>query len=308
MLGQDSGVDVKKHGILHRMIVDQAAQSDVRLPLGVSHELRSTIDDRKRNLWKNELSNAGQLQLASGLSWLSLRTAFYLLAAQSSGMEAILHPIRHAFYLHLSEKLMGLPSDVMNPIVQMVSTGILATTREITKLSDPVISQRQIPVFSAYLATRTSDPREFLSVALHLREEGPFVEMRRQLQDLEDLVAEKKAQSYVREVNRIKRVIDGTSARLLSAYGVSTPQSAPIPGLTSVLNIPIKATTGLSIPDFGWKVPIPSGLTRIKDAYGFKAVFRSVVSDVVGIERLGKLHDIITSVVKRRGAAAQSGI
>jgi hypothetical protein len=305
MLEGESGLTIDKYSALHEMITSQGYARGSSLEPPKSRFFRRK--SRPERHWDKRVVDDVSL-FASSLNWISLRTAFYILVAGSTGMEAVLHPIRHAFHLHLAEKFLSIPQSVVEPIVKMVRDGTEAAIRAITSVSDPVIFQKQIPIFSAYLASRNVPPQAFIDEALHLREEGPFVEARKQLNGLEEIVADHNLGSFVREVNRIQQSVKRTSERLLSEYAVTTPQGVPVSPVLSILNVPLKAKTGLSIPDFGWKLPLPTGLTRLADAYGFKAVFRSVATDLVSIERLGKLYERIGSAVARSEYASRRKI
>jgi hypothetical protein len=224
-------------------------------------------------------------------------------------MEAVLHPIRHAFHLHLAEKLVKLPAMVTEPIVKMMTDGIVETTRAISSASEPIILQKEIPIFSAYLATRGVAPQHFLEAALHLREEGPFSEARKQLVELEQILSKREHGSFVQQVNQLQRNIRKTSEELLAKYHVTTPQGISSAAVTSILNIPLKAKTGFGLPSFGGRLPFPAVWNRLRDAYGFRAVFRSVTTELVSVARLGKLYDIISSaVVRSEHARRYSGL
>jgi hypothetical protein len=82
------------------------------------------------------------------------------------------------------------------------------------------------------------------------------------------------------------------------------------------------ATHGLSLVEQGREYPIiyfvkedniglgptiraPRQLIGITDRSGFRGLFRSIVSDLVSIERLGSLHNVITSRVCRGAHAGK---
>jgi hypothetical protein len=155
------------------------------------------------------------------------------------------------------------------------------------------------PIFTAYLAERTKHLKAFIQEAHELRLKPPVVEARRYLIELEELVENGERRSFVQEANRLRQAINKTAERLRAEYGVETPQGVPLAALTSVLNVPLRLKAGFSLPDFGLKIPLPAGILRLADRHGFKATFRTVVDELVSIERLGILHDIITSAVVR---------
>ncbi|HMN15859.1 MAG TPA: hypothetical protein PKD55_26375 [Bellilinea sp.] len=198
---------------------------------------------------------------------------------------------------------MGMPDAVYQPIVQMLRDGIASTVTSIVKSSDPIINRIHLPVFAAYLATRTQNPREFIPIAHELSLERPFVEARRRLSELEQLVDAGDRRGFIAEVNRLQREIGATAGRLLSKYGVHAPQGIPASAITSVMNIPLRMQYGIGIPSFGARIPLPEALTRRMDQRGLKATFRSIVDDLVSIERLGEIHNVISSAVVRDDGA-----
>jgi hypothetical protein len=118
--------------------------------------------------------------------------------------------------------------------------------------------------------------------------------MRTRLGELQEISETNPSKNYVEAVNKVNLSIAQTSANLLSRYGVAPQEHIAV---ASAINIVLKAKTGGSIPDL--KVPKPRALAGILDRGGFRGLVRSIVSDLVSIERLGKLHDIITSDVRR---------
>jgi hypothetical protein len=175
--------------------------------------------------------------------------------------------------------------------------------QEITKTSDPIVSHIKVPIFTAYLAALTTNPHRFLEAAHELRLKPPIAEARQLLIELEQLVEDGDRRSFVTAVNRLRRELDNVSKRLLSEYGVAAPQGIPLSVITSVMNVILRLKTGIELPDFGLRIPLPAALSRIADRRGFKATFRSVVDELVCIERLGELHDLIVSAVVRDDGA-----
>lgn len=299
LLADDSGVSVDKYSTLHAMIVSQMWGEASEPPIGQDIPLR---DKAGRKLAPHftrdkEFEIGAQVQtFAAALNWLALRTAFYSLVAESTDMDVVLHPIRHAFLANLIQRSYEMPSSTYHSVTKMLRDGITGTVREIVRMSDPILSELTLPMWSAYLAVRTKDPAQFLTECQHIREEGVFVEARSHLGELQQLNEDRKTGKYVTAVNKLNLDLSRVSARLLSKYGVSARQEVAV---TPAINVLLKAKAGQSIPGGLANIPMPRALIGTSDRHGFRGLFRSVVSDLVSIERLGQIHKIITSNVRR---------
>jgi hypothetical protein len=296
LLADDSGVSVEKYSALHAMIISQLWGETSEPPIRKDIELRdkagrklSTSFDRDA---KFEIGSQAPA-FAAALNWLALKIAFYLRVAEAQNMDLVLHPIRHGFLANLIGRSYNIPTSTYHSVTKMLQDGITGTVREITRASDPILSEMKLPMWSAYLAVRTKDPGLFLTECQHIREEGVFVEARSRLGELQDLNENEQTGEYVTAVNKLNLDLSRVSARLLSRYGVSAGQDVAV---APAINLLLKAKTGLSIPG---GLSIPRALIGTSDRYGFRGLFRSVVSDLVSIERLGKIHEIITSNVRR---------
>ena len=161
-------------------------------------------------------------EIAASLNWLAMKTVFYVGAADQFNMDVVLHPIRHAFLAqHILKPAMASTS-MYDAVTQILRDGISGTVREITKLTEPVVSEMNLPMWCAFLATQTKNPAEFIPRCQHLREERLFVEARRQLAELRRLEEENDLAKYRTSVNRLNRELSDVSSRLLSKYGVSS--------------------------------------------------------------------------------------
>lgn len=71
----------------------------------------------------------------------------------------------------------------------------------------------------------------------------------------------------------------------------------PISPLVSIINYSISLLGCPTLPLLPIKIGIPDKIIEIKTRHGFKAVCRSVVDDLVAIERLGAYYEKLTSDV-----------
>jgi hypothetical protein len=95
----------------------------------------------------------------------------------------------------------------------------------------------------------------------------------------------------------VKEII-GLTDKLRQIYGINTRNGISLAPLITLLNVVTKLKGLPSIPSLPIKVPLPDRFLEIGAKTGFKGVYRSVVHDLVAVERLGSLHDMLSSGVK----------
>ncbi len=296
LLTDQSGVDVEKYSTMHAMLSTQLFGESTQ---GTSPFVFQVSDNRGRSLESRlapgDLGIGDQVQrFGAALNWLALKSAFYVQIAKFHGFELVLHPIRHAFVTQMLKRTGDLSSGTYNAVTSLLQNGISRAVTEITRASEPVMSAMFLPTWCAYLATRTRNPLEFFTQCMHLREEGVFVEARQMLGELEELNQERR-KDYVVAVNKMNASLQKASAALLKRYGVESTQGVPV---SPLLNLMTRSHTGLSAPS-GIRVPLPRSLSGVTARYGFRGILRSVTDDLVTVERLGRLHEVITSRVRK---------
>ncbi len=296
LLTDESGVDIEKYSALHAMLSSQlfgeSSENDSSFEFPVRDKHGHSLNSR---LAEGELGISSQVRnFGAALNWLALKSAFYVNVAKSGGMELVLHPIRHAFVTQTLRQAGDLSSSSYDAVTNLLREGISRTVKEITEATEPILATLPLPMWCAYLATRTDDPLEFFNECRHLREEGVFVEARELLSELEELNQTRHGR-FVVKVNQVQSSLRKTSAALLKRYGVEATQGIPV---SPIINMMTKSHTGLSVPS-GLKVPAPRGLNAVTARYGFRGILRSVTDDLVTIERLGALHEAITARVRK---------
>lgn len=296
LLTDDSGIDIEKYSVMNAMLTTQLFGDSE------GHSEPSTFqvkDKRGRNLaprlGEGDLGITKQVQqFGAALNWLALKSTFYIEIAKSLNAELVLHPIRHAFVTQALRRSGDLGPSAYDSVTSLLRSGISQGVREITEASEPILAPMTLPTWCAYLATRTRDPLKFFDECKHIREEGYFVEARRTLSELEELNRERRGR-FILEVNKLNASLHKTSSALLRRYGVESSQGVPI---SPILNVMTKSHTGLSAPS-GIKIPMPRSFNGMTARYGFRGLLRSLTDDLVTTERLGALHEVITSRVKK---------
>lgn len=295
MLGDPKGDEVHRYSKLWNAISSQLLTRDGGTAASTTLPAIGLIDKSGRRVSTEREDVDGTVRnFAASMGWLALRTAFYCTVAQLAGIDVVLHPIRHSFRLNLMHRHLGLADGTYAPIVSALDSRMKDVTRDVIEPTQPIVARMDLPLFSAYLAQRTTDIRDVLRRALDLRHLAPFDEARRSLTALEDIAAAKDRKRFVTEANRILRALDSTAARLRSEFGIATRQGVPISGIVAVANVALQPV-GIAIPDVGISIPVPNWLQRRRDRYALSAVFRSIVEDLAAVERLGAIRTKLTS-------------
>jgi hypothetical protein len=305
MLGDMGGVDVKKFSKLQEMIFGE---------LGSKYS--NTLHDAGRNTTLvgsdgeplpfsptlGDRSDRVSRQLKAFiacLNWLSLRTALYLYIASNYRIDSMLHPIRHSFQYRYGERVCGMGVAVFQPIISSISGTIKDTVDSIKEATDPVIARQDLPIFSAWLVSKTKDSAKVIEAALDLKERPDIAKARKQLIDLEDIQALRDHKTFVREANKLVRSVLEHSKLLKTKYGIDCGQGIPTAPLVTVANSVLKAIGSVEMPRIDVKLPIPDVIIKCLSRPGFKAVFANVVDDLSNVAKLGALHAILTSRVQR---------
>jgi hypothetical protein len=243
-------------------------------------------------------------RFAASMSWLALRTAFYSILAQSSGADVVLHPIRHSFRINLLRRHLGMNVGAYAPIVLALNERMQGTVQDIVSATQPTVRRLDLPLFSLFLARNTRDMSKILDEAFRLRELAPFQEARAQLIELEQA---RQTRDFVTRTNRLLGSLEATAKRLREEFGIETKQGIPIAPVVAVANTVLQLKTGFHIPDFGLKVRVPGFISRRRDKRGFRGIFRSIVEDLVSIERLGDFRRKLTSAANVEAGARYRG-
>jgi hypothetical protein len=131
----------------------------------------------------------------------------------------------------------------------------------------------RLPFFTAYLISRTDNPRQCIDLALSMRNESQFQSCRTLFHNLNHLSAADKIQ----KINGILKYLDQSCASLMKKYAVSTES-----GLQFSLSL------GLTGINLSTNVKL-NQLFRSYKNEPFTRVFRNIPQDMLNVERLGGL-------------------
>jgi hypothetical protein len=226
-----------------------------------------------------------------------MRTCFYSFLSNHYDVDAVLHPIRSAFQLSLGSRL-GLPPAVYETVLRRFADETSDVVKEIKQATDPVISEMQLPLLSAWLVDKAGSPSKAVAAAFELRNETPVRQARERLSDLEAAAKQYRETDFVREANRLIGEVKKAGDTLRELYAVKPKNGVSISPLIAIFNVFGKLKGLPSLPALPLKVPLPNKLIEIGLRGGFKGLCRSVVQDLVAVSRLGAFYEKMTAEVR----------
>lgn len=131
-----------------------------------------------------------------------------------------------------------------------------------------------------------------------MKYEGKFVEARRQLEEIDELMQNNSAKG-LREANRILSRVNKTMEEVGQKYNVSTPQGVPLSPIIEAFNIGA-ALTGNSFPTIQ-ELDISSRLLSKGKQFipqkGFNSIYKSIANELATIGKLGNYYEKLTKNV-----------
>lgn len=209
-----------------------------------------------------------------------------------------LHPIRQAFQANYFKSHYFLNTFEYRPLIDALTKTSTDTMVKVYQLVNPHISSYPMPIFSAYISPKGMQAGvNALEMAYHIREENIFVQARRQLEELEQLYTAGHGKKFLREANRLQKDLAMQMLRIREKYNVSTPQGSLVTNMVSFWDTSCLLTGLPQISGSGAEKAL-SQIHKVLPAKGFSAVYKSILSDLTNIQRLGRFHEQITSHVR----------
>jgi hypothetical protein len=228
------------------------------------------------------------------LNWLAFRTIFYTLAANNLKVDLFLHPIRHNFQTNFLSKLNQSDNSVFRPLIDSMNKRANKTVNTILGELDPFVTNQEIPLFVNWFAQKVGNPDRYIEYAFQLRTEKAFVEARRRLIDLEMCL---ESNNFTREANSLIIEVNKSLDTVLSKYGASTSQGVSISSFITLWNLSTILKPLPKVPNIDLRIKELEFIKHIIPQKGFKSVYKSIVSDLSQIGRLGKYHEVISSKI-----------
>ena len=150
-----------------------------------------------------------------GYGWAAERSHFYNSVANMERADVYLAPLRDAFCESCCR--IDYPSQVIG-LLETLKTNSQETLSSILEPSGRAKFAMRLPFFTAYLISKTDNPRQCIELALSMRSDSEFQDCRTIFHNLDHL---SKA-DRVQEINRILEYLDQSCASLMRKYAVST--------------------------------------------------------------------------------------
>lgn len=310
LLQEHSGVDIDKYSTLSAMIYDQMMDKNEekevnyrKSPIiydswGNVINSKYTVKNRDgRECETGGLSRQSYTFLA-GLSWLDFRTTFYMLLANQLHFDLVLHPIRDAYSINTLNRFSDYNSPVIRTVINAMNNQATDSINRILNSTQPIVLKNNLPMFSVWIANKYNGIEDFMDVLYTLKGEKEFQVARDILDSLNILQIEGNREGYITKANTLLEDFIKQLKKIEDKYGINSSTFSPVSSLIWVNNI----TTGISgfpqLPDMSKKIRIPKALKQLQVYSGFGATYKSIINDLMRIEKLGKWHDIITANVK----------
>jgi hypothetical protein len=219
-----------------------------------------------------------------GYGWAAERSHFYNAVAHMEEADAYLAPLRDAFCESCCR--IDYPSQVIG-LLEKLKAKSQETLSSILEPSGQVKFAMRLPFFTAYLISRTDNPRQCIDLALSMRNASEFQSCRTIFHNLNHLSAADKIQ----KINGILKYLDQSCASLMKKYAVSTES-----GLQFSLSL------GLTGINLGINVKL-NQLFRSYKNKPFARVFRNIPQDMLNVERLGGLYEKVCSSIRKHPKA-----
>lgn len=233
----------------------------------------------------------------ASLTWLANRSIYYSLSAKYLKADTFLYPIRQAYQQHYISQTCNYGHNYAKNLVDNFSKSLSGDIVDIHKSGLTTATAMDIPVFSAWLAMKTGNPRDIVTAALQLRNESTIKEVRDQFREVRRLFDETDIETANKFVLKILTDIKGISDEMRAKYGIKTNQGIPVTRLVHVYNT-FAAVQGLpNLPDYNFTIQLPEFLRNLKRNSGFGSLYRNVSHDLSTVWALGEARDILGSKV-----------
>ncbi len=243
-----------------------------------------------------EASDAIKAFVAS-LVWLANRSIFYSLAAKHLQADTFLYPIRQAYQQAYLSKTCQYGFDYAKRIVEHFSTSLEDDLVDIHSGGKTTATATILPVFSAWLAKETGDPKYIVEAAYNIRNNSDFVEAREKMREIRRLFDESDLADANKSITALVTEISKASNNMRIKYGIKTRQGVPVTKLIHVYNTVASLQSLPKVPTFNFKVKLPEFFYNLRQPRGFCAIYRNLTHDLSTAWALGEARDILGSKI-----------
>jgi hypothetical protein len=304
MLGQPYTPEFQKYSELSSAIFNELADvgetkgrwsQEVKLIASDGTEHTPEMMEKEatlRNRGKGGTTRALDMFIAS-LNWLAYKAIYYSLAAKYLKADTFLHPIRHAYQIHWMRKVGIYGHDFTSKLIHSLGDNISSAMSEIIDSGRTASFSFEVPIFSAWLASKSGDIREIIPAALELKNAQEFQDIRGNLNNVREAFDEYGLTKANRYVKKWQNDVQKSSQSLKRIYGVDAGQGVQVGWIIKVYNA-VAALKGLPIfPALDFKIPLP-GFIQNNGSKGFSNLYKDIAKELTSIDRLGSLRDVMS--------------
>ena len=262
-------------GISHQPTFSVAGRPDIHDIKSLVHAFQSSNPNFAGGDEKNMLA-----RMLFGFGWAAERSHFYNAVAQREGADVYLAPLRDAFCESCYR--IDYPSQIPG-LLESLKANSQQALAAILEPSGQAKFAIRLPFFTAYMISKTDNPKQCIDLALEMRGRSEFQNCRTIFNNLDHLSNSEKLQ----ELNNIFKYLDQSCQKLMEDYSASTAN-----GLQASLSL------GFAGPSIGVSKKF-SQLFRSHKNKHFSRIFRNMAQDMLNVERLGVLHEKICSSVRK---------
>lgn len=226
-------------------------------------------------------------RMVFGYGWAAERSHFYNAVAEMEGADTYLAPLRDSF----CESCLRI--DYPSQVASLVNSLARQTQKTLVSILEPTGQAKfamRLPFFTAYLISKTNNPKECIEHALELRNRSEFQDCRTIFHNLQHYSASDKT----KELNSAFIYLEQACDKLLKSYGISTSNGPQV-----------TASLGISGPSVSVKL---NGLLRPYRNRPVSRVFRNIAQDMLNVERLGGLYKKVCSTMVEHPEASHPRI
>lgn len=234
----------------------------------------------------------------SALSWLAYKSIYYTTAANWFKADSSLHPVRQAFQLQYLRQKGVYDQNMSQGLLARLSGAFRQEIDFIVNQTHPTGFESDVPLFIAWLAERTKDPRLIVDEALELREADEFVEVREQLQEISNAFEDNEPARASKKIAKITRHATSAMQLLRKRYGLPNELGLNPTKLIQVYNASTAVTELPRAPSLLNKIPLPLIVQEQLHRKGFSAIFRNLGREIGNVWRLGSTLEILKSRVE----------
>lgn len=304
MLGQPNTDEFQKYSELSSAIFNEMSDAgetkgpwseEVKL-FGSDGKLH-TIEEMKREAGlkhrgKGGTTRALEIFIAS-LNWLAYKSVYYSVAAKILNADTFLHPIRHGFQIHWMKKSQAYGHDFTAKLIESLSGNINSSVAEIIDLGRNCATTLDLPVFSAWLTSKTGDVREVINAALDLKNTQEIQDIGGLLQSIRVAYNEEGLKDANIHVTKWNKQLEKASASVKRLYGIDTGQGIQISPLIHVYNAIASFSSWPLAPELEFKVRLPEFM-RFNTTTGFSNVYKDIAKELTSFDRLGTVRNLMS--------------